>query len=112
MRNMTTKAKTMIEQLIEVANKNLEAMDGMDEQQAFEYVKGLIDKATIVVGVYPDDAEPHGVGMHVIKGLREIQVVVASGEDAPFIINAVPCSALEQAMAAELKLGDGLLKSN
>jgi hypothetical protein len=87
-------------------------MEGMTGGEALNYVKCIIDAATIVYGVYPDVASPNGVGLHIIKSLRELQVVIASGKADLFKIDAISCIELEQAVAAAKVLGDGQVKSD
>lgn len=99
-------------QMTEIANVHQIAMRGMNGQAALAYVKNIIDNATIVFGVYQDAASLNAVGMHVIKGVRELQAVVTSGKTEQLDAAAIPCIDLEQAIAAEQKLGDGLLKMN
>ena len=64
-------------------------------------VRRVIDAATVVFGVYPDTSESTGFGLHIIKGTRELQVAIAANESLQAVANAVPCTCLEQAMAAE-----------
>jgi hypothetical protein len=99
-------------QMLERANAHTSAMQGMKEKSAFAYVRSVIDANQIVFGVYQDASEPDGVGMHVIKGIREIQAVMASGRPEGYQTDAVPCTSLEQAIAAEQKLGDGAHMAN
>jgi hypothetical protein len=95
-----------------IANDHLTTMQGMTEREASDYVKKIIANATIVFGVYRDAEAPNGVGMHVIKGKRELQVSIASGETIEIRTDAVPCIELEQVIAAEQVYGDGQLKSD
>jgi hypothetical protein len=99
-------------QMTDIANGHQIAMRGMSGQAALAYVKDIIDNATIVIGIYQDVTSPNGVGMHVIKGAPELQAVVASGKTDQFAAASIPCIDLEQAIAAEQKLGDGLPKTN
>jgi len=105
-------AEDFLRQLTDKANAHQEAMQDMTGGEAAEYVKGIIDNSTLVFGVFPDAKAPNGVSFHVIKGIREVQVVDASGKADQFSTDAVPCIELEQAIAAEEMWGDGQLKSN
>lgn len=102
--------------LIEIAKTRLEeiADEDMTEEEIDVYIKNIIEKATVVFGVYPDKSS-NEFGVHIIKGRREIGVFLASWGVAPYedgTITAIPCTGVEQAMAAEDLLGDGLLKAN
>jgi hypothetical protein len=94
------------------ANWHRRAMQGMSERDAGDYVKRTIDAATIVFGVYADAGSPNGVGLHIIKGKRELQVVIASSRPDQFLIDAIPCIKRAQAMAAAEVWGDGQIKSD
>jgi hypothetical protein len=100
--------------MVDKANKHREAMEmeDMSGRQAMQYVEGIVDGAMIVFGVFPDAESPDGVGMHIIKGSRELQSVMASGRAKVVAIDAVPCIQLEQSIAAEQVLGDGKYKAH
>jgi hypothetical protein len=100
--------------MVDKANKHLEAMQmrDMSEKQAMQYVKGIVEGAAIVLGVFPDAESSDGVGMHIIKGSREVQSVMASGRAENFAVDAVPCIDLGQALFAEQILGDGKYKAH
>jgi hypothetical protein len=87
-----------------MANRNGEAMAGMTPEAALIYVKGLGSDADIVCGVWNDEA---GVGLHIIKGTARLKEIAATGEASDLRLDAVPCIAAEQAIAAEMVLGDG-----
>ena len=108
---MTPNTETDFRRLItDVANRHQQAMQGMSGREAGDYVKRTIDAATIVFGVYPDAGSPNGVGMHIIKGSRELQVVIASGQSDQFLTDAIPC--IEHAHAVAEVWGDGQIKSD
>ena len=94
------------------ANERHEDMRGMTALEAWTYVKGVVEGATIVFGVFQDLAAANGVDMHIIKGKRELQVCIASGEPLQARVDAIPCICLEQAIAAEQVIGDGQLRGN
>jgi hypothetical protein len=98
--------------MVDKANRHREAMQHMCGGQALQYVEGIIEGAAIVLGVFPDAESSDGVGMHIIKGLREVQSVMASGRAESFAMDAVPCIDLEQAIAARQVLGDGKYKAH
>jgi len=89
--------------MIRAADLHYEVMEGMSDDEVGAYVKSVIDAATIVFGTYPDAGSPDGVGLHIIKGKREL----ASGRSDQFPTTAIPCLELELAVAAEKMFGDG-----
>jgi hypothetical protein len=95
--------------LADISHANLENMEGLSEEEAFIYVKNAIDSNVIAFGVFPDTSSPDGLGMKVIKGLRDFQVIISSGKSEVMSITAIPCECLEQAEFAAKLLGDGLL---
>jgi hypothetical protein len=100
------------QKMTDVANEHHKAMLGMSEKAAADYVKRTIAAGTIVFGVYQDPNEPSGIGMHIIKGRREMQAVIASCQPEQFVFDAIPCTEKEQAIAADQLWGDGQTKSN
>jgi hypothetical protein len=98
--------------MTDAANEHHETLKGMIGKEKGQYVRGVIDAATVVFGVYQDAEQPNGVGMHIIKGKRELQVAIASGGETMVTMDAVPCECLEQAIAAEQTWGDALLKAH
>lgn len=79
----------------------------MSEHDALSYVRDCIENAPIAVGVYADQNEPDGVGLHLIKGRRELHALLANGGERQYRVAAIPCVSLEQATAVEQVLGDG-----
>jgi hypothetical protein len=103
--------------MIEIAGARREKMidEDMSEEDAYVYVKDIIGKATVVFGVYPESSNTFG--LRIIKGNREMQVLMASNEHEAashedFAITAIPCLDIDQAKTVEDELGDGLLKAN
>jgi hypothetical protein len=90
-------------EMLSLADRHYEVMEGMSDDEVGAYVKTVIDAATIVFGTYPDAGSPDGVGMYIIKGTREL----ASGRSDQFPMTAIPCLELELAIAAEKMFGDG-----
>ena|ERR1035437_3953149 len=109
---MAEEHQVLKSQMVERANAHTSAMQGMNEKSAFGYMRSVIDANQVVFGVYQDTGEPDGVGMHLIKGSRELQAVVVSGRLEGLRVDAVPRESFEQAIAAEQKLGDGAHKAN
>jgi hypothetical protein len=96
--SITTKFR---QEMLSLADRHYEAMEGLSGDEVGAYVKTVIDAATIVFGTYPDPGSPGGVGVYIIKGKREL----ASGRQFP--TTAIPCLELELAIAAETIFGDG-----
>jgi hypothetical protein len=92
--------------MIALANQRQLAMRGMSKRAAFHYVETIVADAEVVIGVWQDPSEPNGVGLHVIKGLRQVMTATASGEPPRVRVDAVPCIDREQAVAAEQRFGD------
>ena len=92
---------------LEIAEDHRRAMQGMSEHDALSYAHEQIENAPITVGVYPDQNEPDGVGLHLIKGRRELHALLANGGEQEYRVAAIPCVSLGQAVAAEHVLGDG-----
>ena len=82
-------------------------MRRMNLKEAIWYVRGIIEQNDVVIGVFVDTSDPEGIGVRVIKGTREMQVVAASGRREGFRIDAVPCDTFEKAVTAP-PLGHGL----
>jgi hypothetical protein len=92
---------TLLEQIVEDANHN-KAVSGSGPT----VVKKLIQGANIAIGIWQDAAEPNGVGWHVIKGRRHLANITSSGVPAGLKVTGIPCTCVEQAIAAEDAFGD------
>ena len=68
-------------------------------------IKKLFDEAEIVVGVWQDPNEQHGVGYLVLKGEKLLRECFASGENLTARTTAIPCECYEQAVAAKQVFG-------
>jgi hypothetical protein len=110
--SITSNTEALLRRMTEIANKHHAEMEGMSEEQAAAFVQRIIDGAAIVFGVFLDAEALTGVGMHIIKGDRVLQAIVASGEAADLTFTAVPCSSPEQAVAVERVWGDGRTKGH
>jgi hypothetical protein len=93
--------------MIDEANERTAEMRGMTSKQKGAYVRGVIENANLVYGVYQDAAAPDGVGMYIIKGRRELEASVASRKTVQLLTTAVACDCLERAVAAARVFGDG-----
>jgi hypothetical protein len=98
--------------MAEVAEQHRQALEPLSPREAGDYVKRLIDDHPIVFGVWADPSHPNGFDLLIIKGERELQVAIASGEALTVRTAAVPCVCIEQAIAARDTWGDGVRKSH
>jgi hypothetical protein len=98
--------------MAEVAERHHQVLEHLSPWQAGDYIKRLIDDHTVVFGVWADPSCPGGCDMFIIKGERELQAAVATGETITIHTVAVPCACIEQAIAARDTWGDGIRKSH
>ena len=84
------------ELLIKQADDIEKACRNMSVDEGFEYVTGLINKATLAIAVYRDERKQHH--FHIIKE--------CVGGDALEAIG-IPCGNLEDAIAIAKLFGDG-----
>jgi hypothetical protein len=90
--------------LIELAAENADYMHPLDEQESFQFVEQVIAKYKIVFGVWQDRSSGDGVGIHIIKGRKDLEPVLQA---KTFVdISAIPCFCQEQATAAEKFFGN------
>ena len=81
-------------------------MRGMTPDAGFKYIGQIVSDNDVVVGLFPDPAEPHGVGIYLIKGRGQLEALRAGGITEGLYCDAVPCVELEHAIAAEQRFGD------
>lgn len=77
-----------IESLIESADGNERLMDG-----TIEPVMRLLHRYEIVVALWKDAREPHGVGSLMVKGHTRLKQALLAGTypSAPFTVSAFYC---------------------
>ena len=92
--------------LVRRINLHVEAMRRMTLKEALRYLRDIIEKNDVVIGVFVDTSDSEGIGVCVIKGTREMQVVAMRGRPERLRIDAVPCDSLEQAVVAARLTGD------
>ena len=114
--DMRKKAKrprtnTLVEDLMDIANRHTETMRGMTEEAAYAHVKSVIAGHDIAFGIWQDANEPNGVGILVIKGEDLLQVCMDGGRSITGSISAVPCVERDQAVAAKEAMGENVLKT-
>jgi hypothetical protein len=79
----------------------------IESQQVFNTIASVIDSCDVCFGVWRDLKQPHGVGIHVIKGgdsLREMATDTSGGR-APLSLRVVPCLSKAHAIAAHKAWG-------
>jgi hypothetical protein len=103
--------KQLMRKLTGLASMHQDVMQDMTESGAANYLKHVMGAATLVLGVFPDDDSEYRASTYVIKGNREWQVGMVTGELAG-AVDAIPCTDLEQAMAFKRAYGDGQIKSD
>ena len=72
----------------------------------FASVQATADISSLVFGVFPDAAEPDGIGMLLVKGHAPPREIAASGSGSPVEMNAVPCTHAEHAEALRTVAGE------
>jgi hypothetical protein len=70
-------------------------------------VERFISEADIVLGVYPDQASPDGIGHIVIKGVALLHRTSNANEIATFMQLTIPCDDRAEADAYRHVFGDG-----
>jgi hypothetical protein len=88
------------------ANAHQYAMRGMTPDAAFKYIGQIVADNDVVIGLFPDLAEPHGVGAYLIKGRRRLEALWSGGITEDLDCDAVPCVELDDAISAERRFGD------
>ena len=58
--------------LINSARVHAVAMRNMTDDEAFDYVEGVIEATPVVIGVFAVSGEPFGAGLQLLKGGREL----------------------------------------
>jgi hypothetical protein len=70
-------------------------------------VERVISEADVVLGVFPDQANPDGVGHIVIKGIALLHQTSKANEVATFTQLTIPCDDRAEADAYRHVFGDG-----
>lgn len=87
--------------LIDLANRNQEAMDGTTET-----LRRIVAEGDLVFAVWQDPEEEYGVGGLTIKGTKLLKEIAAGQTSRAIRISAVKCTCEEHAMALKQVLGD------
>jgi hypothetical protein len=95
-----------VRKLVDMANAVGAGLDETDPRASVEVVAKIVGAADVVFGVWQDDDEPNGVGLHCIKGIERIAEIAHSGHAGELKLAAVPCTSVEQAIAAERRFGN------
>ncbi|WFU26302.1 hypothetical protein QA649_08870 [Bradyrhizobium sp. CB1717] len=95
MRQMT------LSDLITLADSNHDLMDG-----TMGPLRSVITSHDVVIGIWPDRAQPEGWGTRVLKGLPVIQEAAGSVADYQCRLTAIRCESASQAHGLALVFGD------
>jgi hypothetical protein len=90
-----------VRRLVDVANRNEEAMDG-----TMEPVRCIVAEGDLVFAVWQDPEEEYGVCGLTIKGAKLLKEIAAGQTSQAIRISAVKCTCEEQAIALKQVLGD------
>jgi hypothetical protein len=88
------------------ANAHQDAMRGMPPDAALKYIGQIVADNDVVIAVFPDPAEPHGVGFYPIKGRQQLEALRAGRIPERLHCDVVPCAELEHAIATEQRFRD------
>lgn len=95
MRQMT------LSDLVAMADSNSGLMDG-----TMGPLRSVIASHDVVVGIWPDRAQPEGWGTRVLKGLPVVQEAAGSSADYQCRLTAIRCESASQAQGLALIFGD------
>jgi hypothetical protein len=90
-----------VRKLVDLANRDEEAMDG-----TMEPVERIVAAGDVVFAVWQDAEEEFGVGYLLVKGTKLLKEIVASQTPQAAPITAVKCTCAEQAIALKQVRGD------
>ncbi|WP_143130719.1 hypothetical protein [Bradyrhizobium arachidis] len=87
--------------LLALADSNSGLMDG-----TMGPLRSVIASHDVVVGIWPDRAQPEGWGTRVLKGLPVVQEAAKSIADYQCRLTAIRCESASQARGLALIFGD------
>lgn len=87
--------------LVSLADANSGLMDG-----TMGPLRSVIASHDVVVGIWPDRAQPEGWGTRVLKGLPVVQEAAGSSADYQCRLTAIRCESASQAHGLALVFGD------
>jgi hypothetical protein len=90
-----------LDDLVVLANANSGLMDG-----TMGPLRSVIASHDVVVGIWPDRAQPDGWGTRVLKGLPVVQEAAHSTADYQCRLTAIRCENASQAHGLALVFGD------
>jgi hypothetical protein len=96
--------------MVNAANAHTEAMRGMSEKAAMDYVRKAVAEHELVFGLWQDHSKTNGIDMMVAKGTHKLQAIMAEGDPLKMLVTAIPCIKEGQAIALYDVLGDGATK--
>lgn len=93
-------ARAFFEALRDMAEDLRQALVELDEGGRRRLVSQALAESDMVYGIWPDDGEPGGIGVQIIKGEDLMPPLVGFETDHEVIVAAILCAGLEQAIAA------------
>lgn len=87
--------------IVAMANETQKHLNG-----DFVQVDAIVADAEVVIAVWQDQQEPHGVGTMLIKGNQSLREIVASSHSRPQMVAAIPCVSAAQAEALRQVAGE------
>jgi hypothetical protein len=101
-------AEVDVTALVGLANVHVDAMHGMDQREAWQYVKQIVTGNDFVFALWRDTAKPGSVGVLMVKGVHRMFQDIANDVASQGDLTAIPCANREQAVFLKSKLGDKL----
>jgi len=94
--------KDFIEDLVNSAN----AVAKKHKGAGIDVIRGLVNEADVVIGIYQDKTQPYGIGMHIIKGHRLLMTVATEHKSKSARWLGLPCRDLDEAGAFQDLVGE------
>ena len=94
--------------LIGLANVHVDAMHGMDQREAWQYVKHIVTGNDFVFALWRDTAKPGSIGVLMVKGAHRMLQDMANDIPSQGDLTAVPCASRKAAIFVKQQLGDRL----
>jgi hypothetical protein len=100
--------KNFVRETVDHANATLTKIEEMRGPGITDsdIMRKLIKDAALVIGVYPDRTQTCGVGLHIIKGHRQLKTVAAERKGKSTRLECLPCRSLEEAMTMQMVFGE------
>jgi len=99
-------ARAFFAALAEMAEELRQAILELDDHGRLRLISRAVIESDMVFGVWPDQNEPEGFGVQIIKGEALMPPLVGFETDRELVVAAIPCASLEQAIVARDTWGD------